>query len=269
MVPSVKQIKEQALKTLQESKALRSSEFRGYLIRYFELSEEDITVEYDSANGNKLNRRIIWALRDLSTAGIVEKLERGVYTLSNQEQTMNNSTETSSCSESPDQYLFDSFEKLKDKIYLEILDIINKKTPKEFENLAVKLFEVMGYGDGKVTRYSRDNGIDAIIKEDLLGFGHIYIQTKRFNNPVGRPEIQAFIGAIHGQGHGIKSKRAFITTSRFTKEAIEYAKANGVVLIDGKQLAKYIYDFGLGMQLESTLHIKKIDTDFWDMMEDE
>lgn len=269
MIPSVNEIKTQILKMLQEGMISSLSEFRDPLAKYFNLSDEELNAEYDSANGNIFNSRIRWAFMGLSNDGIIERSKRGVYKLPDQGQSANDSAAiVSCCNESPADDLFNSFKQLKEQLYSDILKIINKKTPKEFEKLAVKLLQAMGYGDGYVTQYNRDNGIDAVIKEDVLGLGHIYIQTKRFENgTIGRPKIQEFIGAL--QRHGLKSKGVFITTSRFSKDAIECAKDNGVVLIDGNQLAKYIYDFGLGMQLESTLHIKKIDHDFWDMMEDE
>lgn len=139
------------------------------------------------------------------------------------------------------------------------------------------LLQKMGYGgeikdSGLVTSPTNDGGIDGIIKEDILGLGRIYIQAKRYQmkSSIGRDEIQKFVGALAVVQ---SNKGVFITTSYFTKGAIEYAESlNGttsLVLINGKQLAEYIYDFGLGMQVEQTIEIKKLDTDFWDSMKDE
>ncbi|MFY7741542.1 MAG: restriction endonuclease [Flavobacterium sp.] len=135
----------------------------------------------------------------------------------------------------------------------------------------------MGYGgeiknSGLVTKASNDGGIDGIIKEDVLGLGRIHIQAKRYKleSTVGREEIQKFVGAL---AVAQSNKGVFITTSYYSKGAIDYVNSlNGsttIVLIDGEKLAEYIYDFGLGMQVEQTIEIKKLDADFWDSMKDE
>ena len=143
--------------------------------------------------------------------------------------------------------------------------------------MVVKLLQAMGYGgeirnSGQVTKLSKDGGIDGIIKEDILGFGRIYIQAKRYarDRAVERDEIQKFVGALAVVQ---SNKGVFITISYFSKGVVDYVKslnnAATIVLMDGAQLAEYIYDFGVGMQLEQTIKVKKMDSDFWDMMEDE
>lgn len=135
----------------------------------------------------------------------------------------------------------------------------------------------MGYGgevknSGFVTKFSNDGGIDGIIKEDILGFNHISIQAKRYalGNNVGRNEVQSFVGAVVGTP---SKKGVFITTSDFTKGAMDYVDSlNGsptVILINGHQLTEYIYDFGLGLQTEMTFKVMKMDSDYWDSMEDD
>ncbi|MGU9957357.1 MAG: restriction endonuclease [Arenicellales bacterium WSBS_2016_MAG_OTU3] len=141
----------------------------------------------------------------------------------------------------------------------------------------LKLLQRMGYGGGikaagEVTNYTNDKGIDGIIKEDVLGLGRIHIQAKRYakDNSVGREEIQKFVGAL---AVAQSNKGVFITTSSYSKGASQYAEdlngATTIVLIDGNKLAQYIYKYGLGMQVEQTFEIKKLDSDFWDSMEDE
>ncbi len=135
----------------------------------------------------------------------------------------------------------------------------------------------MGYGggirdSGTTTSYTNDKGIDGIIKEDVLGFGSIYLQAKRYseNISVRRDEIQKFVGAL---APAKSNKGVFITTSKFSSTAIEYVESLDssihVVLIDGRKLAKYIYEYDLGMQTEKILKIKKLDSDFWDQMKDD
>ena len=109
---------------------------------------------------------------------------------------------------------------------------------------------------------SGDEGIDGIIKEDGLGLDIIYIQAKRWDNTVGRPEIQKFAGALQGQR---AKKGIFITTSYFSKDAEEYASRieTKIILIDGDKLADYMIDFNVGVTTSSTYQLKKIDSDYF------
>jgi restriction system protein len=176
----------------------------------------------------------------------------------------------------PQEKLYESFKDIRKSIYQEILNTILDKTAVEFEKIVVLLLQAMGYGgeikdSGLVTQSSNDGGIDGVIKEDILGFGRIHIQAKRYklDSGIGREAIQSFVGAL---AVAQSNKGVFITTSYFTKAAIEYADSlNGstnVVLIDGEKLSEYIYDYGLGMQVDQVIHIKKLDADFWDSMQD-
>ncbi|MGS0824935.1 restriction endonuclease [Shewanella sp. 0m-8] len=177
----------------------------------------------------------------------------------------------------PSEALDLAFDEILESRYELILDTILSKTPTEFEHLVVKLLGKMGYGDqisnsGFVTKASNDGGIDGVVKEDVLGFGRIHIQAKRYarENSISRESIQNFVGAL---AVAQSNKGVFITTSRFTKGASDYAKnlngSTNLVLIDGLQLAKYIYDYSLGMQTERVIEIKELDADFWDRMKNE
>ena len=177
----------------------------------------------------------------------------------------------------PQEELNESYENIKQSIQADILATILSKKPQAFERLVVELLQAMGYGGeiknaGIVTKLSNDGGIDGIIKEDVLGFNHISIQAKRYaaHNHVGRNEVQAFVGAVAGTP---SKKGVFITTSDFTKGAIDYVESlNGtpiVILINGEQLTEYMYECGLGLQEERVFKVMKLDRDFWDAMDDE
>ena len=177
----------------------------------------------------------------------------------------------------PQEGLYESYENIKKSIQSDILATILSKKPQAFERIVVELLQVMGYGGeikdaGFVTKLSNDGGIDGIIKEDVLGFNHISIQAKRYaaNNHVGRNEVQAFVGAVAGTP---SKKGVFITTSDFTKGAIDYVESlNGsptIILINGMQLTEYMYECGLGLQEERVFKVMKLDRDFWDAMDDE
>ena len=179
--------------------------------------------------------------------------------------------------QTPQEMLNEAHESIRQSTYDQIIDTILSKTSSEFEGLVVKLMERMGYGGqvknaGTVTKASNDGGIDGIIKEDVLGLGKIHIQAKRYarSNTVGREEVQKFVGAL---AVAQSNKGVFITTSSYSAGAIAYAESlNGttnLVLINGEQLAKYIYDYSLGMQTKQHIEIKEMDSDFWDSMQND
>jgi restriction system protein len=150
----------------------------------------------------------------------------------------------------------------------ELLERIAGATPTFFEHLVVRLLVAMGYGGSyaeaaQVVGRSGDEGIDGIIKEDRLGLDAIYVQAKRWQGVVGRPEIHKFAGSLMGAGAG---KGVFITTSSFTKEAREYVQRidKRIVLIDGAMLADLMIEHGVAITTERTYVIPKVDADFFD-----
>lgn len=171
--------------------------------------------------------------------------------------------------QTPEESLDYSYQKIRKALALELLNKVMNLTPAFFEKLVVELLVKMGYGGsikdaGKAIGKSGDEGIDGTIKEDKLGLDIIYIQAKRWQpgNVIGRPELQKFVGALAGQG---AKKGIFITTSSFTKEALEYSPKNEtkIVLINGEQLAQLMIDYDLGVSLVNKYEIKRIDNDYF------
>ena len=160
------------------------------------------------------------------------------------------------------------YKKIRKELELEILNRVKISPPDFFERLVVDLLVKMGYGGsrrdaGRAIGKSGDGGIDGIIKEDKLGLDIVYVQAKRWDNTVvGRPEIQKFVGALHGQR---ARKGVFITTSRFSQEAREYVSIidSKIVLIDGEELAQLMIDNHVGVSTVSIYEIKKIDSDYF------
>jgi len=171
--------------------------------------------------------------------------------------------------DSPDDLMATGYLNRRRQIEQDVLAKVKSCSPEFFERLVVKLLTAMGYGGsladaGKAIGKSGDGGVDGVIKEDRLGLEQIYIQAKRWDSStVGRPEIQKFVGALHGKR---ARKGIFITTSTFTKEAPEYANGleTKVILIDGQELAKFMFDYEVGISTESTYVVKRIDNDFFD-----
>ena len=167
----------------------------------------------------------------------------------------------------PEEALENAYQNLRDDLANDLLEQIKNSPPGLFESIVVDLLVKMGYGGsrkdaGQAIGRSGDEGIDGIIKEDRLGLDIIYIQAKRWENAVGRPEIQKFAGALQGQ----RAKRGiFITTSNFSREANDYAFKidTKIILIDGERLAQLMIDFSIGVTTVSTYEVKKIDTDYF------
>lgn len=167
----------------------------------------------------------------------------------------------------PEEILETVYDNLRTELAADILQQINKSTPQFFERIVVEVIVKMGYGGslrdaGKAIGRSGDEGIDGIIKEDKLGLDVIYIQAKRWENTVGRPEIQKFAGALQGKR---ARKGIFITTSNFSKEALEYVSSidSRIILIDGEQLAQYMIDYNVGVSQVSSYEVKRIDFDYF------
>lgn len=153
----------------------------------------------------------------------------------------------------------------KDEIATQLLEKIYNETPSFFENLSVKLLVAMGYkgleGFAHVTSSTRDGGIDGVIKQDPLGIGRVYIQAKRYQkaNKVGRPDIDAFYGALRRER---ADRGVFITSSSFSKDAEDAARDFSIVTIDGIQLTDLMLQYGVGVKVEQSYNLYKIDEDF-------
>jgi restriction system protein len=169
--------------------------------------------------------------------------------------------------QTPDETIELAYRQLRQNLAQDLLERLKTSSPAFFEQFVVELLVKMGYGGsladaGTAIGRSGDEGIDGIIKEDRLGLDAIYIQAKRWQNTVGRPEIQQFVGALAGKG---ASKGIFITTSRFSERAKSYLPANvKVVLIDGVQLAEYAVEVNLGVSVVSEYQVKRLDLDYFD-----
>lgn len=168
----------------------------------------------------------------------------------------------------PEEALEEAYSRLRRELEAELLDTVKTVTPQFFERLVIDLLVQMGYGGSReeaarAVGKSGDGGIDGVIDEDRLGLDVIYVQAKRWEGSVGRPEIQKFAGALQGQR---AKKGIFITTSYFTKDAEEYARRieSRIVLIDGRRLASLMVDANVGVSARSSYTVKSIDGDYFE-----
>ena len=257
------------------------------------LTEEERNIRISSGQPKYINR-VGWTCTHLIKATLIESKKRGYVSITNDglkilsncpknlnnkyfeehypsyyEFTHSNKTKIIVDDSTPEDKIKEAMDLINNTLASELLEAITNNEPYFFENLVVDLLLKMGYGGfddnaGNVTPLSNDGGIDGIIKEDKLGFENIYIQAKRYTDqPVRRPEIQSFVGALNGNG---ANKGVFITTSTFTQQAQEFADSLNnmhIVLIDGELLTKLMIEYDLGVNTIKKYEIKQLDSDYF------
>jgi len=304
MIPDYQSIMLPLLKFAGDKKEHSMIEAIESLASFYKLSEEELNEWLPSKKQKIFQNRVNWAKAYLKMSGLLENTkrsyfkitERGLETLAEQPEIINHKylrkfpdfnqlretwkkggtkeTETNnigtelSDNTTPEELIESGYQSIKKSLEQEILSKLKSVHPSFFEKIVVELLVKMGYGGsvaeaGMATRYTNDEGIDGIIKEDKLGLDVIYIQAKRWEGSVGRPELHKFVGALAGQG---AKKGIFITTSYFTKDALEYIPKNEtkIVLIDGEKLASLMIDYSLGVSVQNIYEIKKIDSDYFE-----
>lgn len=270
------------------------------LAKEFKLTDEELNEFLPSGQQPIFINRIGWARTYMKKAGLLNNTRRGFFQITSRGQivlkeapaqvnvkylerfpefvefrTKKEADEESTDpavaeiapGQTPHEALENAYERLRSELAAEILQTLKASDPTLFENIVVELLVKMGYGGsrkdaGKAIGRSGDEGLDGIIKEDHLGLDNIYIQAKRWEATVGRPEIQKFAGALQGQR---ARKGIFITTSDFSKEAQDYVSRidSKVVLIDGKGFSRLMIDFGVGVISIATFEVKKLDSDYF------
>ena len=268
------------------------------LAEKFKLSEYEKKELLPSGRQSTFSNRVSWAKAHLKMAGLIEAPNRGIYRITPRglsvlkqnppiinikfleqfpEYTATRSSDiksehsqeadSSTFIQTPEELLDSSYQKLKQALADELLQTLKSCSPAFFEELVVDVLVKMGYGGtrqdaGRAIGKSGDGGIDGIIKEDRLGLDIIYLQAKRWEGTVGRPEIQKFAGALMGNS---ARKGVFITTSNFTNDASDYVKTidRKIILIDGGTLAKLMIDYNVGVTTIATYEIKKVDLDYF------
>lgn len=297
-IPKFFEFFEYFLYALQDGDLHTAKEVKEKIAVEMQISEADREEMLPSGRQCTFDNRVAWARTYLNKAGLIETPLRGKYCItekgrkalesgekvdlkyldrseefrafhSTSPEKTEELTETES-EESPMEVLDSAFQQVNTTLVSQLMDEVMKLTPTEFEKLVVKLLLQMGYGNGidnagMVTQQSNDGGIDGIIKEDQLGFSHIYIQAKQWalNQTVGKPEIQKFVGALQGQQ---AQKGLFITTAKFSNAALQFAEnllGAKVVLVDGSALTKLMLKHNVGVSVEHVYEVKRIDSDFF------
>lgn len=291
-IPDFQSVMRPLLEYLADGKVPSGRETIDALSEYFQLTDEELAELLPSGQQSTFVNRIGWAKSYLRKADLLESPERGLYKITNrgldavkssqkinlkylkqfdkvsENDAVNLDEFKSSNNLTPYEYIEIGYQRIREELEIELLAKIKESSPAFFERLVVELLVTMGYGGsrkdaGQTIGRSGDGGIDGVIKEDRLGLDVIYIQAKRWDNVVGRPEIQKFAGALQGQR---AKKGVFITTSKFTKEALDFVSIieSRIVLVDGKTLTSLMIDFGLGVSKIASYDIKRIDSDYFE-----
>ncbi|WP_110926813.1 restriction endonuclease [Bacillus massiliglaciei] len=289
------------LKQLENGQEYRLQDLYTILARYFSLSEEDTAEMLPSGKQTLLVNRVGWARTYLNKAGLIKTVRRAVFQITDEglrvlndpsitkinrkfltkyesfNEFINSASKEKNDSDfkdteekTPLEIIGENFNLLKSEIQDLLLEKILSCSPGFFERLIVELIVSMGYGGsvkdaGRAIGKAGDEGIDGIIKEDVLGLDMIYLQAKRWKkeSTVSRPDIQTFVGSLVGKQ---ASKGIFITTAKFSQGAIEYAISidKRVILIDGQQLTDLMLKYNVGVSDEEVFVTKKIDLDFFE-----
>jgi restriction system protein len=300
-IPDYQKLMLPLLKIAGDGKEHVKREALNELALQFGLTDEERKELLPSGNQAVFDNRLGWARTYLKKAGLIQYIQRGHFQITDRgksvlaqnpvginvaylrqfpeflefqgtKKTATSTDPTESpdlVTETPEELVGAGYLKLRKQLEFELLSRVKSSPPEFFERLVVRLLTTMGYGGsladaGKAIGKTGDGGIDGVIKEDKLGLDLLYIQAKRWDNAsVGRPEIQKFVGALHGKR---SRKGIFLTTSTFTKEAREYAEGleTKIILIDGEQLAELMFDYEVGVSTESTYLVKRIDSDFFE-----
>jgi restriction system protein len=297
VIPDYQSIMLPLLKYAEDSKEHRIRDAIDQLAEEFRLSEEERKELLPSGQQAIFGNRVGWARTYLKKAGLLNSEKKGYFAITQRGLAVLRERPTSidvnfltryeefndflhgkqaedieldkSKSEQldPKESLEIAYQQLYDELVSEILSAVKKCSPTFFESIVIDVLTKMGYGGsradaGKAVGKSHDGGIDGIIKEDRLGLDVIYIQAKRWEGTVARPEIQKFAGALIGK----KAKKGvFITTSNFSREAMEYADFTGnIVLVDGEMLSRLMIEYDVGVSKMKSYDVKKIDTDYFE-----
>ena len=298
-IPKYNEFYRLVLLALQDGAVHSMKEVRDFIASTLHLTEQDLAETLPSnSKSSVFSGRVGWAKTYLLKARMIDSPQRGYITLTPSGKTLlesgvpiTNAVLAQKCPEflefyrhknssggsivpAPDevqeevpetpQETFDRvYAIINDQLADDLLAEVLNQTPAFFEQLVVDLMKAMNYGEGFVTKYSGDDGIDGIIHEDRLGFNLIYIQAKRWKPDVtiGKPELQKFAGAMMGPPK--VEKGLFITTAKFSPKAKDFANAQHIILVDGKRLTELMIEYSVGVSTQKAYLIKRVDSDYF------
>ena len=295
-IPGFQTIMLPLLRFLEDEKEHSKSEAVAALAEEFGLSDDERLELLPSGQQPVFSNRVGWARTYMKKAGLLHYMRRGHYRIAERglkvlrenppkidvkfleryeefrkfrkiRRKPPQKDPPKESEETPEEAIESGYQSLRNELADDLLLQVKGCSPTFFERIVVNLLVKMGYGGtledaGKAIGRSGDEGIDGVIKEDRLGLDVVHIQAKRWENTVGRPDVQKFAGALQGQR---AKKGVFITTSNFSNEARDYVSRieSKIVLIDGEELAQFMIDHGIGVTPVANYEIKRIDLDYF------
>lgn len=265
------------------------------------LTPEQRAIRPPSRKHLAYRHRIGWAFNGLKHAGLAQSIARGIWGITDagaklvrerpqgltetdrreigrrardsfgkddaDDDDLPTNTSSADADQTPEERIDSAIDTIRREVSRELLELVGQSSPAFFETLVLDLLHALGYGTGRhdLQRVggSGDGGIDGIIALDKLGLEKVYVQAKRWQSNVGRPEIQGFYGALAGRR---ARKGVFITTSSYTREAREFAESvsDSIVLVDGAHLSRLMIDHGVGVNHERAVTIPSVDSDYFE-----
>ena len=269
-----------------EKDVVSLQQIKSALIEHFSLDSNDLAEKVPSGQ-NRFTNRAYWAVSYLKRAGLLTApspahfqitgagrqilaSQAGHIEIKQLKELINTGgqppvPEEENGGETPDEKIAHLHRELEAKLADDLLDRVRNLEPDRFEQLTRRLLEKMGYGEGEVVGRSGDQGIDVIIHQDPLGLEKVYVQAKRWQSPVNEPEIRNFSGSLLAKG---STKGVFVTTSTFAPKARETARLISagnqfIRLINGAELARLMIAHGVGVVVETTYEVKKVDENYF------
>jgi restriction system protein len=299
-VPDFQSLMRPLLVSLEDGGDRTIKAIRADLAERFSLTQADIEELIPSGRVTTFQNRVGWAATYLYRTNLIDRPRRAVYRITDRgrqvleqnpdrvdlkvlsqfeefeefRQAKPTATDgeeapaaTGADVQTPEERIDTAHREMRSALAAELLDRVFDQSPEFFEQLVLDVLYEMGYGGSRDDAAERlgqsgDEGVDGVIREDRLGLDLIYVQAKRWKNVVGRPEIQKFFGALHGQR---ATKGVFITTSSFSKEARDYADGvtPRVILVDGKELAQLMIEHAVGVTVALRYEVKRLDLDYF------
>lgn len=297
-VPDFQTVMRPLLVALSDGRERPVSDLRASLASTFNLTSDDLEERLPSGRQTTFANRVGWATTHLYRCGLLDRPRRSVYRITDRGREVLASNpdrvdlkvlgqfpeldefRTSKAPEhpvltallsveqaTPEERIEEASRELRAALAADLRERTMDQTPDFFEQLVLDVLHAVGYGgsrEGAATRLGKsgDEGVDGVIREDQLGLDLIYVQAKQWKDPVGRPEVQKFFGALHGKR---ATKGVLITTSTFTAGAVQYAEGvtPRVILVDGRELAQLMIDNGVGVTTTQSITVARVDSDYF------
>lgn len=268
---------------------------------HFSLTQEDMADQIPSGVRSRVHDRADWSIFHMRKAGLIRRVKRGVYEVTEEGRSVledgpehldlaylrtlepyrawreeqsgtdeqQETSHQSSSAETPEERIAAAVSEIESNLAGDLRERLRGNTPDFFEKAVLDLLVAMGYGRGRKasalrTGQSGDGGIDGIINEDALGLDRVYVQAKRYaeDNSIAPEQVRGFVGAMTGEQ---ASKGVFVTTSRFSSSALDFAQkvSQRVILIDGPEFARLMVKYGVGVRSERRVDVHVIDENFF------